>query len=213
MIAQVLAKIASKLRHRGVTKFKESKLAHRYCVGCGIEIGGSAHNPFGLNTRNVDFTREMTPYKQEEIRMCGEFLRVDIEAPGDRLPLPDSSEDFVVSSHALEHFMDPINALLEWYRVIKPGGIIFVIAPHKERTFDAPRPRTTLQELIDRHAGRILLEDTHEHLSVWITEDLVELVEYMNSAHVFPSPVKIECVQDTDDKVGNGFTVVLRKPL
>lgn len=26
-------------------KFRESALAHKYCKGKGIEIGGSAHNP------------------------------------------------------------------------------------------------------------------------------------------------------------------------
>ncbi len=34
--------------------FRESALAHRYCRGTGLEIGGAAHNPFGLNTLNVD---------------------------------------------------------------------------------------------------------------------------------------------------------------
>jgi hypothetical protein len=33
----------------------------------------------------------------------------------------------------------------------------------------------------------------------------------MNDAGVYPSPVRIEAVQDRDDKAGNGFTIVLRK--
>jgi hypothetical protein len=56
-----------------------------------------------------------------------------------------------------------------------------MIVPHKERTFDRSRNRTTLQELIERHTGKIKLDDsTHEHYSVWITEDLTELINYMN---------------------------------
>ena len=36
-------------------KFRESAIAHKYLDGLkGIEIGGSAHNPFGLDTINVD---------------------------------------------------------------------------------------------------------------------------------------------------------------
>lgn len=44
-------------------KFQESALAHKLLDGLnGIEIGGSAHNSFGLNTRNVDYTKQMTPF-------------------------------------------------------------------------------------------------------------------------------------------------------
>jgi SAM-dependent methyltransferase len=206
-----LSTLLSRIRRRP-GKSPESRLAHRFCKGSGLEIGGSAHNPFGLKTKNVDFTKAMTIFKQEEVKLCGEFLPVDIEAPGDRIPLPDESQDFVVSSHVLEHFSDPVLALLEWHRLVRKGGVIFMIVPHKDRTFDRDKPRTTLQELIDRHAGRVHLDlNTHEHYSVWITEDVLELIQYMNGERIFPSPVQVEAVQDQDDKVGNGFTIVLRK--
>ena len=57
-------------------KFRESTLAHNYLDGLvGIEIGGSAHNAFGLKTRNVDYTADMnTVYKQAEVKMCGEAM-------------------------------------------------------------------------------------------------------------------------------------------
>ncbi len=187
-------------------KFPESELAHRLLDGLsGLEIGGSAHNPFGLHTKNVDYTSDMnTIFKQSEVERVGEALKVDIVAPGDAIPVPDESQDFVISSHVIEHFFDPIRALKEWLRVIRPGGYIFIVAPHKERTFDRARPRTTLQELIDRHASKISDPKTYEHHSVWITEDLLELCSYLN--------YQIVACQDTDDKVGNGFTVVIQKP-
>jgi ubiquinone/menaquinone biosynthesis C-methylase UbiE len=104
-------------------KFKELMLAHKYCTGTGLEIGGSAHNPFGLKTKNVDFTKQLTSFKKEEINLCGEYCPVDIEATGEDIPLPDESQDFIVSSHVLEHFTDPIKALLEWCRLIKKAGL------------------------------------------------------------------------------------------
>jgi glycosyltransferase involved in cell wall biosynthesis/SAM-dependent methyltransferase len=183
-------------------KFKESALAHKLLDGLdGIEIGGSAHNPWGLKTRNVDFTREFTPFKAAEVRICGEALPVDICAPGDQLPLEDNSVEFVISSHVIEHFPDPIKALKEWRRVVRSGGYIYVIAPHKERTFDKNRQRTTLAELIERHQTGICPDPKGAHCSVWTTEDLLELVEWLG----WP----IVAVQDVDDKVGNGFTVVI----
>lgn len=186
-------------------KFTESKLAHKYLDGLsGLEIGGSAHNPFGLNTKNVDYTTETNYYKKLEEQAVGEKLPVDIVASGDALPLPDESQDFVVSAHVLEHFPDPIKALKEWYRVIRPGGYIFMIIPHKERTFDRDRPRTTLRELINRHAGKITAKpNPDDHYSVWVTADLVELINYLGW--------KLVRVEDVDDKSGHGFTIVIRK--
>jgi SAM-dependent methyltransferase len=193
------------LKERLHIKFPESALAHRYLDGMqGLEIGGSAHNPFGLNTKNVDYTSEMNQYKKLEEKFVGQALRVDIVAPGDAIPLPDESQDFVLSAHVIEHFPDPIKALKEWYRLIRKGGYIFMIVPHKERTFDKGRERTTLQELIDGHEGRIVRKSNpDDHYSVWVTEDIIEIVKYLGW-HLVEA-------QDIDDKVGNGFTVVIRK--
>jgi len=192
--------------------FPESKLAHKYCVGRGLEIGGSAHNPFGLNTLNVDFTDSMdTVYKKEEVKFCGRALNVDVVAYGDDIPLPNGSQDFIVSSHVIEHFPDPIKALLEWDRLIKPGGIIFMIVPHKERTFDKDKECTSLEHLIHDYESNNRefhgISNGHDHC--WITETFVELICYM--IEQMQMKWRIEEVQNVDDKVRNGFTVVIRK--
>ncbi len=210
----ILRKILSKISlGRLALVFRESKLAHQYCLGKGIEIGGSAHNPFGLNTLNIDFFYSTeTCFKKEEKRLCGKSLPVDIVAAGDCLPLADESQEFVVSSHVIEHFANPIQALLEWDRVIKPTGILFMIVPHKNRTFDKDRERTPLAHLIDdfhNHATTPAAEDEHGHHHAWITEDFVELINYMMSElKVAWSLLRVE---DVDDKVGNGFTVIIKK--
>ncbi|MDD2766365.1 MAG: class I SAM-dependent methyltransferase [Candidatus Moranbacteria bacterium] len=186
-------------------KFPESRLAHKYLDGLkGLEIGGSVHNPFGLDTKNVDYTVEENQYKKLEKKFTGESLKVDIVAPGDEIPLPDESQDFVLSAHVIEHFPNPIKTLKEWYRLIRKGGYIFMIVPHKERTFDKGRERTKLQELIDCYEGRIVRNpNPDDHYSVWITEDMVEIVKYLGW--------NIVEVQNVDDKVGNGFTIVIQK--
>jgi SAM-dependent methyltransferase len=184
--------------------FPPSQLANKYLKGLrGIEIGGSAHNQFFLDTLNVNYTKETTFFSEKESSIAGQVLKVDIVAPGDNIPIPDNSVDFVLSSHVLEHFWDPIKTLQEWMRVVRPGGFVFMIIPHKERTFDQERPRTSLQELIDRHKGVGVDPGTHEHFSVWVTEDVLELCRYLG--------LKVVEYQDVDDKVGNGFSIVLQK--
>lgn len=188
--------------------FKESALAHALLDGLrGLEIGASAHNAFGLNTLNVDYTDENnTAFKKEEIQNTGSFAHVDIVSPGDDLPFKDNFWDFVISSHVIEHFYDPVKTVQEWLRVIKPGGYVYIIAPHKERTFDKDRPRTTLAEIIDRHDHpNPPIPDHHGHYSVWITQDFLDICSHYG----WP----VVAVQDVDDKVGNGFTVVIQKPL
>ncbi|MFA6184016.1 MAG: class I SAM-dependent methyltransferase [Parcubacteria group bacterium] len=187
-------------------KFPESALAHKYLDGLkGLEIGGSAHNPFGLNTQNIDYTEEETVFKREELEMRGDFLKVDIVAQGDDLPIEDNSQDFVINSHVLEHFSDPIKALKEWYRVVREGGYIFIIVPHKERTFDRKNPITTTEELIKRHKTGIFPVPKSNHYSFWVTESLLDLIE------VIDLNWKVIDFQDVDDKVGNGFTIVIKK--
>ncbi len=115
--------------------FRDHALAHQFLDGLdGIEIGASAHNPFNLRgrCRNVDISCDMnTVFKQAEREMCGRAASVDIVAPGNCLPLKDGSVDYVVSSHVLEHFWDPVSALLEWDRMIRAGGFILAIVPHR----------------------------------------------------------------------------------
>lgn len=187
-------------------KFKDSSLAHKYLDGLdGVEIGGSAHNPFHIaGCRNIDYTASMeTVFKLEEVKVCGEAMQVDIVADGAHLPLEDGSQDYVLSSHVLEHFRDPIGCLKEWMRVLKPGGYIFAIIPHCDRTFDKGRPITSAVELFERHMGKIADPKTDAHHNVWRMEDFLDLADLMELVVVDS--------QDPDDKVGNGFTVVMRK--
>lgn len=182
---------------------RKSALAEKYLNGLrGLEIGGGAHNSFGLNTLNVDYTDELTEYKKMEIESCGEALWVDIIANGDDLPFKDKTVDFVVSSHVIEHFFDPIKALLEWKRVAKK--YILIVCPHKDRTFDKDKEVTPLQELIDRHEGRLPDKDpeNHSHHSIWRTADFLELCNYLN--------LEVVDYLDVDSKVGNGFEVMIR---
>lgn len=59
--------------------------------------------------------------------------------------------DFVIASHVIEHMSDPIGALKAWFRVLRRGGLLYLVVPDKRYIFDRDRPLTELQHLIEDH--------------------------------------------------------------
>jgi len=54
---------------------------------------------------------------------------VDVYGSGLALPFPSGVFDTVLCNEVLEHVREPITAVAEAARVLKPGGILFVTAP------------------------------------------------------------------------------------
>jgi SAM-dependent methyltransferase len=78
------------------------------------------------------------------------------------LPFRDNSLDYVVNSHVLEHVANPIAAFAEWYRVLRPGGIIYMVVPDRRFTFDRPRPLTAVEHMMEDYGrGTTPCDDTH----------------------------------------------------
>ena|ERR1700761_1896675 len=46
--------------------------------------------------------------------------------------IPDDTYDFVYSSHCLEHVRHPEIAIQNWWRILKPEGILFVVVPDED---------------------------------------------------------------------------------
>jgi SAM-dependent methyltransferase len=213
--------------------FPESALAHQLLDGLvGLECGGAAHNAFGLNTLNVDRVShehpDFAPYAEEQMRLCGEVMPVDIVAPGDCIPVPDQSYDFVISSHVIEHFYDPISAIKEWMRIAT--RYIFIIVPKRDALeSDREKPLTGLDEHVDRyerHCSFLHLKDvfnpnlpadmfkeahdTDEHHSRWTLESFCDMCDWI-CRQDFGKGWEICKAFENDDKVGNGHCIVLKK--
>jgi SAM-dependent methyltransferase len=63
--------------------------------------------------------------------------------------IEDGTYDAVLSSHSIEHTANPLRALEEWKRILRDGGHLVLVVPHKEGTFDHRRPVTALSHLVD----------------------------------------------------------------
>ncbi len=82
--------------------------------------------------------------------------------------MTSASYDFVMSSHTLEHVANPLKALSEWIRVLKEGGLLVLVVPHKDGTFDHRRPVTSLTHLV---------EDFEQHVTEADLTHLDEILE------------------------------------
>lgn len=78
-------------------------------------------------------------------------------------PIEDARFDAVIASHVIEHLANPLRALQEFHRVLRPGGRLVLIVPDRTRTFDRARQPTTLRHLLDEHA-RNVADVSEEHI-------------------------------------------------
>lgn len=127
-------------------------MAEAYIRGEGIEVG--AFNsplpvPEGVKVRYVD----IAPAEELEGHAHGlEIVTPDIVDDAQTLKtVEDSSQDFVIACHIIEHTEDPIGAVGNWLRVLKPGGVLFLAIPDKRFTFDVERDVTPFEHLLRDH--------------------------------------------------------------
>lgn len=200
--------------HTSPTIFPESKLAHEFLDGLeGLEIGPASHNPFGLKTRNVGLTADRDSvdyefYKQSQVEMCGSFAPIDIAADAAQIPVDESSTDFVLHSHVWEHLPNPLLALVEWVRITRPGGYIFAIVPKRDAApTDINRPLSTIDSLVHNPATAVEQGMSRGHYTVFSPGLLREMARWFNHSQSRVC-LKEVAFQESDDKVGNGHTIV-----
>jgi predicted SAM-dependent methyltransferase len=151
-----LAHAARRLRQSiGPVPRNRREIAKRYLLGDGIEIG-ALHNPLEVprsaRVRYVDHLpleelREHYPELADE-----PLVDVDVVDDGERLStIGDATQDFVIANHFLEHCEDPLGALGNMIRVLRPGGVLYLAVPDKRYTFDADRPVTSMDHLLRDH--------------------------------------------------------------
>ncbi len=179
----------------------------------GVEIGASVLAPFpGVRAWNLDHPAARL-FQDAQRAYCGSTAPIHLFGAAETLPLCDEALDFLLASHVLEHMPDTIGVLAEWARVLRPGGILFLIVPHRDRTMDAERPCTELAHHLADHAllntarSDSMVPTSHYH--VWRTADFLALLELLRAQRFLDC--SIVAVEDVDSRAGNGFTVVLEK--
>lgn len=103
-------------REGGNESLKLLNFIRPYLNGKGIDIGCGPWPLEYSNIDTVDGNPEFNP------TFCCSAVNI---------PVQNNYYDFVYSSHCLEHIKSPKNALNEWIRILKPGGLLILHLPHK----------------------------------------------------------------------------------
>jgi SAM-dependent methyltransferase len=162
------------------------------------EVSLLQHNWLAMKMGNAGFRRRMAGLKgtvydlgcgerpfEKEILACAERyvgvdwsntpheLRADIVADlNGPLPIPDATADAVLALSVLEHLREPRQMLGEAFRILKPGGFLYVAVPFQWWVHEAPHDyfrftRYGLQYLLETTGfERIEIEETS---GFWVT--------------------------------------------
>jgi predicted SAM-dependent methyltransferase len=211
-------------------------IAKTYIKGDGIEIG-ALHAPLRVSKRaSVKYVDRMSvPDLRQQYPELSvhKLVHVDIIDDGELLKtIEDSTQDFVIANHFLEHCQNPIGAIHNILRVLRGDGIIYLAIPDKRYTFDVDRPVTTLDHLlkdyeqgpewskrqhfeewtrtVDRsqratEVARLMDIDYSIHYHVWTQTELLELMTVLKTRLGFQFDLELFF------KTGNEAIFVLRK--
>jgi ubiquinone/menaquinone biosynthesis C-methylase UbiE len=103
----------------------------------------------GYKVTTIDISRSFVRIAQENALSAG--VAVDVQhGNASAMPFPDASFDFVVCVAAFKNFSDPVGAIDEMHRVLRPGGQASIFDLRKDAT----------REAIDAEVERM-------HLSAW----------------------------------------------
>ena len=94
----------------------ENGFFDKYCKGNGLDIG-------------------FLGYESNVVPILDSAQGIDKDHPkydGTILPFENQSQDYIYSSHCLEHISNRSEVIQEWFRVLKTGGFIICIVPHQD---------------------------------------------------------------------------------
>jgi len=155
---------------------------------CGIEIGGPSEMfgdhgglPLYGSLERLDNCLFSARTLWTGVVQTGPCFKYDRSKPpgnqficeaSDMKSIGDSTYDCVLACHCLEHVANPLRALKEWARILKAGGQLLIILPHKNGTFDWRRPTTELHHIIEDNEQNVNEDDLTHLAEVLALHDL-----------------------------------------
>ena len=123
------------------------------------QIGGTTRSFFDEAPNLVRFNTHDWR-SGDNSRDSSDYVRIEA---GTSLPWQDASFDVVASRHALEHISNPVAAIKEWMRILKPGGVVYVSVPDRRKTTEHVRELTPLKHFVADYENDVPeFDPTHE---------------------------------------------------
>ena len=117
--------ITGMTRLAALTKYTDVREPRTLDVGCSIGASVEASQRMGWKATGVDVSQAAVDYCCEKGLDC--YKIDDFE-----LPFEDNTFDIVTSWHVIEHVDDVRATLNEWYRVVRPGGLLVLETPDSQ---------------------------------------------------------------------------------
>lgn len=87
----------------------------------------------GFSVTGVEISADFVEIEKHNAGEAG--VNVDFrQGNASAMPLPDSAFDFVICSAAFKNFREPLKAMQEMYRVLRPGGTALILDMNREAT-------------------------------------------------------------------------------
>jgi SAM-dependent methyltransferase len=99
-------------------------------AGCGIATDGMRFVRAGAHYTGVDFSPTALALARRRLALEGGGARF-VEASITELPFPDNSFDLVYSNGVIHHLPGAADAIQEFHRVLRPGGVAIVMVYHR----------------------------------------------------------------------------------
>lgn len=229
---RLVFKTLAPLLQGGKARYARSFLIQKYCRGHGAEIGAGVQPvlvPIGSRTSYIDavpaaFWRKLPQWAGENV------VDAEIIDEGSTLStVKDETFDYLIAAHVLEHIDDPILALKNWIRVVKPGGHVVIAVPDMRLSGEEHRALTTVEHFQRDHVdgphvsadyhysehglnpdgftGQKLAEyiKEHERMIHYHTFTLLSLIQFTNAVQGVSFDLVEACLNVNED------LVVLRK--
>jgi arsenite methyltransferase len=112
------------MRDSAITKAKLPEGAVVADIGTGTGFVAAGLAPHAAKVYGFDANEEMLKVAKKNL---ASFQNIELRvATGDSIPLPDHSVDGAFANMYLHHAPDPIKAIQEMARILKPGGVLCI---------------------------------------------------------------------------------------